>query len=152
MSITIPTGSYIIMNATTHTYLNVLNFQAVPGDIVNSVGNRLGNDIWNVANTESCGVTIQSFGTGAFLSFDRSNKSDTPAGSVVTSHSIYPWSLQQNTAVPYSWNIVDKNTRKALAVQNDSNANAAQVLEVDNLNNPSRAWLFISKEPIPGTN
>ncbi|KAG2072527.1 hypothetical protein BDR04DRAFT_1141697 [Suillus decipiens] len=140
------------MNATTHTYLNVFNFQAVPGDIVNSVGNRLGNDIWNVANTESCGMTIQSFGTGAFLSFDQSNKSDTPAGSVVTSHSIYPWSLQQNTTVPYSWNIVDKNTGKALAVQNDSSANAAQVLEVDNINNPSRAWLFIAKEPIPGTN
>jgi hypothetical protein len=48
MSITIPTGSYIIMNATTHTYLNVLDFQAVPGDIVNSVGNRLGNDIVRV--------------------------------------------------------------------------------------------------------
>ncbi|KAG1782239.1 hypothetical protein EV702DRAFT_515891, partial [Suillus placidus] len=172
MSITIPTGSYIIMNATTHTYLNVFNFQVVPGDIVNSVGNRLGNDIvrilrlycmllqgvwlypsqWNVANTESCGVTIQSFGTGAFLSFDQSNKYDTPAGSVVTSHSIYPWSLQQNTAVPYAWNIVDKNTRKALAVHNDSIANGAQVLEVENLNNPSQAWLFIAKEPIPGTN
>jgi hypothetical protein len=33
------------MNAMTHTYLNVLNFQAVPGDVVNSVGNHLGNDI-----------------------------------------------------------------------------------------------------------
>ncbi|KIK39123.1 hypothetical protein CY34DRAFT_808658 [Suillus luteus UH-Slu-Lm8-n1] len=158
------------MNATTHTYLNVLDFQAVPGDIVNSVGNRLGNDIvrvldafhkafgtlypsqWNVANTESCGVTIQSFGTGAFLSFDQSNKMDTFVGSVVTSHSIYPWSLQQNTAVPYAWNIVDKNTGKALAVHNDSIANAAQVLEVENLNHSSRAWLFIAKEPIPGTN
>ncbi|KAG2748234.1 hypothetical protein P692DRAFT_20954061 [Suillus brevipes Sb2] len=152
MSITIPTGSYIIMNATTHTYLNVLDFQAVPGDIVNSVGNRLGNDIWNVANTESCGVTIQSFGTGAFLSFDKSNKIDTFAGSVVTSHFIYPWSLQQNTAVPYAWTIVDKNTGKALAVHNDSIANAAQVIEVENFNHSSRAWLFIAKEPIPGTN
>jgi hypothetical protein len=36
------------MNATTHTYLNVFDFQAVPGDIVNSVGNRLGNDIVRV--------------------------------------------------------------------------------------------------------
>ncbi|KAG2148819.1 hypothetical protein DEU56DRAFT_909134 [Suillus clintonianus] len=152
MSITIPTGSYVIMNATTHTYLNVLNFEGVPGDIVNSVGNRLGNDIWNVANTESCGVTIQSFGTGAFLSFDQSNKTDSVAGSVVTSYSIYPWSLQQSTAVPYAWNIVDKCTGKALAVQNDSIANGAQVLEDDNINNPSRAWLFIAKEPIPGTN
>ncbi|KAG2155349.1 uncharacterized protein EDB93DRAFT_102367 [Suillus bovinus] len=152
MSITIPTGSYIIMNATTRTYLNVFFFQPVPADIVNSVGNRLGNDIWNVANTELCGVTIQSFGTGAFLSFDQSNKSDTPAGSVVTSSSIYPWSLQQNTSVPYAWNIVDNHTRKALAVHNDSTANAAQVLEVDNLNNPSQAWLFIAKEPVPGTN
>jgi hypothetical protein len=43
--LTIPTGSYVIMNAMTHTYLNVLNFQAVPGDVVNSVGNHLGNDI-----------------------------------------------------------------------------------------------------------
>jgi hypothetical protein len=41
----IPTGSYVIMNAKTHTYLNVFNFQAVPGDVVNSVGNYLGNDI-----------------------------------------------------------------------------------------------------------
>jgi hypothetical protein len=42
---TIPTGTYVIMNATTHTYLNVLAFQPVPGDIVNSVGNHLGNDM-----------------------------------------------------------------------------------------------------------
>ncbi|KAG2148817.1 hypothetical protein DEU56DRAFT_978088 [Suillus clintonianus] len=151
--IAIPAGSYVIMNAKTHTYLNVLNFQAVPGDIVNSVGNHLGNDIWNVASIESGGVTIQSFGTGAFLSFDPSNKADSPAGSVVTSNSIYAWSLQQNTAVPYAWNIVDKSTGQALAVQNDSVANGAQVLEEDNnVANSGRAWFFIAKEPIPGTN
>lgn len=32
---------------------------------------------WNVGSTESCGMTIQSFGTGEFLSFDRSDKTDT---------------------------------------------------------------------------
>ncbi|KAG1880754.1 hypothetical protein F4604DRAFT_1747691 [Suillus subluteus] len=149
---TIPTGTYVIMNATTHTYLNVLAFQPVPGDIVNSVGNYLGNDMWNVLKTESCGVTIQSYGTGAFLSFDPSNKTDTPAGSVVTSHTIYPWSLQQNTAVPYAWYIVDHYTGKGLAVKDNSAANAAQVLELGLTNNGSQAWFFIAKEPLAGTN
>ncbi|KIK43191.1 hypothetical protein CY34DRAFT_804117 [Suillus luteus UH-Slu-Lm8-n1] len=41
---TIPTGTYVIMNAKTQTYLNVLDFQVVPGDVVNSFGNYLGND------------------------------------------------------------------------------------------------------------
>lgn len=149
---TIPTGTYIIMNATTHTYLNVLGFQPVPGDIVNSVGNHLGNDMWNVLKTESCGVTIQSYGTGAFLSFDPSNKTDTPAGSVVTSRFIYPWSLRPNTAVPYAWYIVDHHTGKGLAVENNSAANAAQVLELGLTNNGSQAWFFIAKEPLAGTN
>jgi hypothetical protein len=45
MSFPIPTGSYVIMNATTGTYLNVLNFNPVPGAIVCSVGNHQGNDI-----------------------------------------------------------------------------------------------------------
>ncbi|KAG1744971.1 uncharacterized protein EDB91DRAFT_1080500 [Suillus paluster] len=142
MSITIPTGSYVIMNAKTCTYLNVFYSHPVPADIVNSVGNNLGNDIWNVANTESRGVTIQSYGTGGFLSFDQLDRSDTPAGSVVTSNSIYPWSLQQNTAVPYAW----KCTGKALAVVDNSAANGAQVIEDDNMNHTSRAWLFIAKE------
>ncbi|KAG2072524.1 hypothetical protein BDR04DRAFT_1153253 [Suillus decipiens] len=149
---TIPTGTYVIMNATTHTYLNVLSFQPVPGDIVNSVGNHLGNDMWNVLKTESCGVTIQSYGTGAFLSFDPSNKTDTLAGSVVTSNSIYPWSLQRHTAVPYAWCIVDHYTGKGLAVQDNSAANAAQVLELGLAHNGSQAWFFIAKEPLAGTN
>lgn len=42
---TIPTGTYVIMNAKTQTYLNVLDFQVVPGDVVNSFGNYLGNDV-----------------------------------------------------------------------------------------------------------
>ncbi|KAG2346131.1 hypothetical protein BDR05DRAFT_1057769 [Suillus weaverae] len=150
---TIPTGTYVIMNATTHTYLNVLGFHPVPGDIVNSVGNHLGNDMWNVLKTESCGVTIQSYGTGAFLSFDPSNKTDTPFGSVVTSDSIYPWSLRQNPAVPYAWYIVDHYTGKGLAVKDNSAANAAQVLESGLTNNGShQAWFFIAKEPLAGTN
>ena len=45
MSFPIPTGSYVIMNATAHTYLNVLTFNPVPGAIVCSVRNHLGNDI-----------------------------------------------------------------------------------------------------------
>ncbi|KAG1777219.1 hypothetical protein EV702DRAFT_1045599 [Suillus placidus] len=120
----IPTGSYVIMNAQTQTYLNVLGFQT---DIVNSVGNHLGNDIWNVSSTESCGTTIQSYGTGALLSFDPANKADTPNGSVVTSNSIHSWSLEPNSAVPYAWNIVDMTTGNALVVQNNSVANGAQV-------------------------
>ncbi|KAG1744972.1 uncharacterized protein EDB91DRAFT_1080501 [Suillus paluster] len=149
---TVPTGTYVIMNAATHTYLNVLNFQPVPGDIVNSVGNYLGNDMWNVLRTESCGVNIQSFGTGAFLAFDQSNKTDTPAGSVVTSNSIYPWSLQPNNAVPYTWYIVNHHSGKVLVVQNNSAANGAQVLEAELTNNRSQAWFFIPKEPLAGTN
>ncbi|KAG0704091.1 hypothetical protein DFH29DRAFT_997979 [Suillus ampliporus] len=144
MSITIPTGSYVIMNATTHTYLNVCGYQAVPGDVVNSVGNNQGNDI--VRLLHALHLALQSYGTGAFLSFDQSNISDTPAGSVVTSNSIYPWSLQQNTTVPYAWNIVDKYTGKALTVQNNSVTNGAQVLEDNNINHASRAWIFIGRE------
>jgi len=45
MPIPIPTGSYVVMNALTRTYLNVLCFNPVPADIVCSVGNKLGNDI-----------------------------------------------------------------------------------------------------------
>lgn len=48
-------------------------------------------------------MTIQSFGTGAFLSFDKSDKTDSTWGSVVTSNTIYPWVLEQDTAVPYAW-------------------------------------------------
>jgi len=33
------------MNATTRTYLNLLNFDPIPGAIVCSVGNHQGNDI-----------------------------------------------------------------------------------------------------------
>jgi len=51
MSVTIPTGSYVIMNAMTHTYLDMFNFQVVPRDIVKSVGNNLGNDIVPVLDT-----------------------------------------------------------------------------------------------------
>ena len=40
-----PNGTYIIMNAATHTYLNVLNFGGPGTAIVCSVGNDLGNDI-----------------------------------------------------------------------------------------------------------
>ncbi|KAG0704089.1 hypothetical protein DFH29DRAFT_1068258 [Suillus ampliporus] len=149
---TVPTGTYVIMNAVTHTYLNVLCFQPVPGDIVNSVGNHLGNDMWNVLKTESCGVVIQSYGTGAFLAFDQSNKSDTPTGSVITSNSIYPWSLKPSNAVPYSWCIVDNHTGKGLVVQNNSAGNGAQVLEAGLTNNRSQAWIFIAKEPLAGTN
>ncbi|KAG2746840.1 hypothetical protein P692DRAFT_20738681 [Suillus brevipes Sb2] len=149
--LTIPTGSYVIMNAMTHTYLNVLDFQAVPGDVVNSVGNHLGNDIWNVASTESCGMTIQSFGTGAFLSFDPSNTADTAFGSVVTSNSIYPWVLQQDSKVPYAWWIVDKNNGNALVVKDNSVANGAQVgLELFYIADQAQAWFFIAKEPIGG--
>ncbi|KAG2036638.1 hypothetical protein BDR03DRAFT_448503 [Suillus americanus] len=108
--------------------------------------------MWNVLKTESCGVTIQSYATGAFLSFDPSNETDTPFGSVVTSHSIYPWSLQQSTTVPYAWYIVDNYTGKGLAVKDNSAANAAQVLELGLTNNGSQAWFFIAKEPLAGTN
>jgi hypothetical protein len=45
MSFPIPTGSYAIMNATTHTYLNVLPFNPALGAIVRSVRNHLGSDI-----------------------------------------------------------------------------------------------------------
>jgi hypothetical protein len=38
-------GTYIAMDAATHTYLNVLNFQGPGGSVVCSVGNQLGNDI-----------------------------------------------------------------------------------------------------------
>ena len=40
-----PNGTYIIMNAGTHTYLNVLNFGPPGSHIVCSVGNWRGNDI-----------------------------------------------------------------------------------------------------------
>ncbi|KAG1777220.1 hypothetical protein EV702DRAFT_1197545 [Suillus placidus] len=150
MAPAIPTGSYVIMNAQTQTYLNVLGYQT---DIVNSVGNHLGNDIWNVASTEACGTTIQSYGTGAFLTFDQANKADTPNGSVVTGNSIHPWVLQQNSVVPYAWNITDMVTGNALVVQGNSVANGAQVLEeCDTINQRCQAWFFIAKEPIPGTN
>ena len=40
-----PNGTYIIMNAATHTYLNVLSYGGPGTAIVCSVGNDLGNDI-----------------------------------------------------------------------------------------------------------
>ncbi|KAG1863157.1 hypothetical protein F4604DRAFT_1929330 [Suillus subluteus] len=147
---TIPTGTYVIMNATTHTYLNVLAFQPVPGDIVNSVGNYLGNDMWNVLKTESCGVTIQSYGTGAFLSFDPSNKTDTPAGSV--SHQSHNLSVESAAKHRRSHMPGNHYTGKGLAVKDNSAANAAQVLELGLTNNGSQAWFFIAKEPLAGTN
>ncbi|OAX43176.1 hypothetical protein K503DRAFT_766047 [Rhizopogon vinicolor AM-OR11-026] len=145
MSFPILTGSYVVMNAMTHTYLNVLNFNPVPGAIVCSVGNYLGNDIWNVATTESTGLTTQSFGTGAFVSY----ADDT---GVVTSNSIYSWILQQNNAVPYAWNIVDNGTGLALAVEGNSTANGARVIATKEASDKSQAWFFIAKVPVPGTN
>jgi hypothetical protein len=41
----VPSGTYIAMDAATHTYLNVLNFEGPGGSVVCSVGNQLGNDI-----------------------------------------------------------------------------------------------------------
>ncbi|OJA13548.1 hypothetical protein AZE42_07325 [Rhizopogon vesiculosus] len=160
MSFPIPTGSYVVMNAMTHTYLNLLTFNPVPGAIVCSVGNRLGNDIvrlphthrkpslisqWNVATTESTGLTIQSFGTGAFVSYE-------DYAGVVTSDSIYSWTLEQNNAVPYAWNIVDNSTGAALAVEGNSTANGAPVIIAVETSGASQAWFFIAKVPIPGTN
>jgi hypothetical protein len=51
MSFPIPTGSYVVMNATTRTYLNLLTFDPVPGAIVCSVGNHQGNDIVRLPHT-----------------------------------------------------------------------------------------------------
>jgi len=132
------------MNAMTHTYLNVLTFNPVPGAIVCSVGNHLGNDIWNVGTTESTGLTIQSFGTGAFASY-------AAATGVATSNSIYSWTLKANV-VPYAWNIVDTNTGLALAVQGNSTANGAPVVTQTATNDASEGWFFIAKVPVSGTN
>ncbi|KIM51160.1 hypothetical protein SCLCIDRAFT_143892 [Scleroderma citrinum Foug A] len=61
-----PNGTYIIMNAATHTYLNVLSYGGPGTAIVCSVGNDLGNDIWNYMTTQNNGVTLQNFGTAGF--------------------------------------------------------------------------------------
>ncbi|OAX43174.1 hypothetical protein K503DRAFT_796507 [Rhizopogon vinicolor AM-OR11-026] len=117
----------------------------VPGAIVCSVGNRLGSDIWNVATTESTGLTIQSFGTGAFVSYANNT-------GVVTSNSIHSWTLEQNNAVPYAWNIVDTSTGLALTVEGNSTANGARVVAATGTSDASQAWFFIAKVPVPDTN
>ncbi|KAG2743817.1 hypothetical protein P692DRAFT_20745087 [Suillus brevipes Sb2] len=73
----------LIMNSKTHTYLNVLNFQVMSSIVVCSmffIRWYLFSSQWNVGSAESCGLTIQSFGTGASLSFDRSDRTDTTLG------------------------------------------------------------------------
>ncbi|KIK92743.1 hypothetical protein PAXRUDRAFT_146621 [Paxillus rubicundulus Ve08.2h10] len=104
----VPPGTYIAMDAATHTYLNVLNFQGPGGRVVCSVGNQLGNDIWNVMPTENRNLTIQSYGTGDFLSVSGSQ--------VVTNTTIYPWGLIPSTKYPYAFQVEDAKTGKVLRV------------------------------------
>ncbi|KAH7922295.1 hypothetical protein BV22DRAFT_1037630 [Leucogyrophana mollusca] len=128
------------MNALTSTYLNLFTFSPVPAQIVCSVGNYLGNDIWNVVPTESKGTTIQSYGTGDFLSYDGTN--------VVSSDTIYSWALAAAN-VPYAFHIQDTASGQVLGVQDNSTANGAWVVfETLSATDPSQAWFFIGKEPI----
>ncbi|KIJ61535.1 hypothetical protein HYDPIDRAFT_115682 [Hydnomerulius pinastri MD-312] len=134
----VPPGTYVVMDAATHTYLNVLNSVSPNGAIVCSVGNHAGNDIWNIMPTETHQLTIQSYGTGDFLSVN--------AGKVVTSTTIYPWSLIENKDFPYAFSMVDARTGQALRV--GSYLNGAPVTLVDyNEEDPNQAWFFVGKEP-----
>ncbi|KAF9219761.1 hypothetical protein BS17DRAFT_810995 [Gyrodon lividus] len=134
----VPSGTYIAMDAATHTYLNVLNFEGPGGSVVCSVGNQLGNDIWNVVPTEGHNLTIQSYGTGDFLSVN--------GGNVVTSTTIYPWGLVPSTNYPYAFHVQDVKSGHVLRVANNVNGAPVTLVSYDDVDQ-NQAWFFVGKEP-----
>ncbi|KAF8842376.1 hypothetical protein BDN67DRAFT_386394 [Paxillus ammoniavirescens] len=134
----VPPGTYIAMDAATHTYLNVLNFEGPGGSVVCSVGNQLGNDIWNVMPTEDRNLTIQSYGTGDFLSVSGSQ--------VVTSTTIYPWALIPSANYPYAFQVEDTTSHKVLRVATNVNGEPVTLVDYDDAD-ANQAWFFVGKEP-----
>lgn len=134
-----PNGTYIIMNAATHTYLNVLNYGGPGTAIVCSVGNDLGNDIWNYMTTQNHDVTLQNFGTAGFAAVD--------VNRAITNSIAPQWNMIRSGLYKYAFHIQDATTGKCMRV--DKSDNGAPVTLVPlNDKDANQTWFFVGRAPV----
>lgn len=127
------------MNAATHTYLNVLNYGGPGTLVVCSVGNDLGNDIWNYMTTQNNGVTLQNFGTAGFAAVN--------ANQAVTNSVAPQWNLVRSGLYKYAFHIQDAASGGCMRV--DQPVNGAPVTLVPfNDGDANQSWFFVGRAPV----
>lgn len=118
----IPSGRYVLLNHSTVTYLNALNYITTPGtNIVMAVATdgALTNNIWNVMLTDSGAYTFQNVGT---VNFAVPAADDTTV--VIGTDPTQQWALTPGK-VPFSWVIKPANNPKVAMEPLDHNSNNA---------------------------
>ncbi|KIJ63291.1 hypothetical protein HYDPIDRAFT_29550 [Hydnomerulius pinastri MD-312] len=140
MSVTIPTGTYLIKNANDGSYMTVANTGGAGIAVTLDYGTNTSGEIWNVTPTANGGYTIQNYGNGYFL---------TPSGTGVTTEDAnHTWLIPTNSQIVYTFSIQDASS-VANGLGMDSQTTGTPVLYEALSNNDNRqCWYFLAKEPV----